>query len=190
MSPPLDPARLYDIKKAFEYYQYDVEVEDLKPNDFKWLLEFVGALLKYVEYQKGIIFEQAGGLKELGVSMDTLRKEVGTFMRKRKASGEIEGGQGRSKRVKSKFKNDGGSQRSPSEDSEDGGIRLNGSRSEDSEDEGSRSKRSRSEDSEDGGGRSKKTRRSEPKDNASGPRRSYGGETENKGGKSKRQRKA
>ncbi|KAF2259106.1 hypothetical protein CC78DRAFT_592910 [Lojkania enalia] len=99
MPPPLDPARLYDIKKALDYYQYEVEIEDLKANDFKWLLEFVGALLKYVEYQKGIIFEQTDSLRELGVSMDTLKKEVGTFMRNRKAS-EIEGGEVRSKRVK------------------------------------------------------------------------------------------
>ncbi|KAF2176493.1 hypothetical protein K469DRAFT_698453 [Zopfia rhizophila CBS 207.26] len=161
MSPPLNPAELYDIKKALKYYQYDVEEEDLKANDFKWLLQFVGALLKYVEYQKGIIFEQADGLRELGVSMDTLKKEVGAFMRKRKASGEIEGGEGRSKRVKSGFDNDGGSQ-----------------------------KRSRSEDSKDEGGRSKRMRRSESKNDAGRPKRSHGEETEDEGGKSKRRRRA
>ena len=91
MPPPLDAARLYDIKKALEYYQYKVDIEDLNPNDFKWLLEFVGAVLKYVKYQKGIIFNQTDSLRELGVSMDTLKKEVGTFMRKRKTSGEVEG---------------------------------------------------------------------------------------------------
>ena len=60
--------------------------------------------------RRGIIFKQTDSLKELGVSMDALKKEVGTFMRKRKASGEIEGGEGRSKRVKGGFDNDGGPQ--------------------------------------------------------------------------------
>jgi hypothetical protein len=161
MPPLLDAARLYDIKKALKYYQYEVDVEDLKPNDFQWLLEFVGALLKYVEYQKGIIFEQTDSLRELGVSMDILKKEVGTFMRKRKASGEIEGGEIRSKRVKGGFDNDRGSQ-----------------------------KRSRSEDSEDEGGKSKRMRRSRPKNDAGRPKRSHGEETEDEGGKSRRRRRA
>ena len=40
--------------------------------------------------------------------MDTFKKEINTFIRKRKASGEIKGGKGRSKRVKGGFNNDGG----------------------------------------------------------------------------------
>lgn len=50
-------------------------------------------------------------MRELGVSMDTLKKEVGTFMRKKKASGEAEGGEVRSKRVKGGFDTGGGSQK-------------------------------------------------------------------------------
>lgn len=34
MPPPLNPLRLYEIKKAFEYYKYEVEVKDLKASDF------------------------------------------------------------------------------------------------------------------------------------------------------------
>ena len=39
-------------------------------------------------------------MRELGVSIDTLKKEVGTFIRKRKTSGKVEGGEARSKRIK------------------------------------------------------------------------------------------
>jgi hypothetical protein len=190
MPPPLNAARLYDIKKALKYYQYEVDVEDLEANDFKWLLEFVEALLEYVEYQKGIIFEQTDSLTELGVSMDTLKKEVGTFMRKRKASGEIEGGEVRSKRVKGGFDTNGGSQkRSRSEDSEDEGGRTKRVKGGFDTNGGSQ-KRSRSEDSENEGGKSKRMRRSGSKNDAGRPKRSLGEETEDEGGKSKRRRRA
>ncbi|KAF1952283.1 hypothetical protein CC80DRAFT_596653 [Byssothecium circinans] len=188
MPPLLSPARLYDIKKAFNYYQHEVEVKDLQASDFIWLLKFVGDLLQYVEHQKGIIFEQTDSLKELGVSMDTLKKEVGTFMRKRKASGEADGGEVRSKRVKSGFNNDSGSQkRARSEDSEDEGGRSKRVKGRFDTDGGSQ-KRSRSEDSEDEAGKSKRMRRSRSKNDAVQPKRSHEEETE-EGGKSKRRRR-
>ncbi|KAF1953262.1 hypothetical protein CC80DRAFT_507442 [Byssothecium circinans] len=119
MLPLLNAARLYNIRKALKYYQYKADVEDLKPNDFKWLLKFVRALLNF---------------RELRVSIDTLKKEVSTFIRKRKASSKINGGEvklnedskdkgGRSKRVKGGFNNDRGSlKRSRGEDSKDKGV--------------------------------------------------------------------
>ncbi|KAF1964332.1 hypothetical protein BU23DRAFT_632006 [Bimuria novae-zelandiae CBS 107.79] len=181
MHPPLDAAKLYDIKKALEYYQHEVHPEDLKPDDFTWLLDFVGALLKYVEYQKGVIFDQTDSLRELGVSMNTLKKEVGTFMRKRKASSEIQGGEARSKR--------GLAEEVTGEDSENEGGRSKRVKGEFDTDGGSQ-KRSRSEDSEDEGKKSKRMRRSGSKSDAGRPKRSHGEETEDEGGKSKRRRRA
>jgi len=171
MPPPLDSLKLYDIKKAFEYYKYEVEFKDLEANDVKWLIEFVGDLLRHVEHQKGIIYEQTKGLRDLGVSMDTLKKEVGTFMRKRKASSEAEGGELRSKRVQSEFNNDSGSE--DGGDGTDGGLQ----------------KRPRIDDSEDETGNSKRMRRSRSKSDTVRPKRSRAEETE-EGGKSKRRRRS
>jgi hypothetical protein len=147
----LDTETLDEIKKVFNIYQDEFDVKNLKPSDFKLILEFVGALVSLVEYQKSMIFDQTNNLRDLKASFDTLKNGSGNFMRKRKASDEVDCGEVRLKRVK------GGSQkRSRSEDSE--GERRTSKRMRRYGDS-SRLKRSHREDTMDGGGESKRQKK-------------------------------
>jgi hypothetical protein len=150
----LDTETLDEIKKVFNIYQNEFDVKNLKPNDFKLILEFVGALVSLVEYQKSMIFDQTNNLRDLKASFDTLKKRSGNFMMKRKASDEVECGEVRSKRVNGGF--DISQKRSRSEDSE--GERGTSKRMRRYGDSG-RLKRSHREDTMDEGGESKRQKK-------------------------------
>lgn len=99
-------------------------------------------------------------MSELGITKDTFKEHVGDFVKKRKASEDIEGEEDKSKRLKSVFSDVSGFQ-----------------------------KRSRDDDGDDEAGRPKKARKTKSTIGSGRPKRSRGEEAENKNGELKRQKR-